>query len=137
MRMLALDVGDKWTGIAISDPLGITARPFKTIDSSALLTSLSSIIVEQKVTTIIVGYPETLRGTESAQTKKVLTIFELIKIKFASIECHLCDERYTSQEAAELKKTRTKEDRLKQHAIAAAFILRTYLDSLYNQKELD
>lgn len=137
MRILALDIGDKWTGIAISDPLGITARPLKTVASADLIASLAVIIIEQKVTSIVVGYPETLRGTESAQTKKVLAIYALIQEKFPAVECLLCDERYTSQEAADLKKATTKEARLQQHAVAAAFILRSHLDYLYSQKEID
>lgn len=137
MRILALDIGDRWTGIAISDPLGITARPYKTIDSALLFETLSLIITKERVGTIIVGYPETLRGTESEQTKKIVTIYEAIQKHFSSIECLLRDERFTSQQAAKLKKATNKEEKLDRHAVAAAFILSSYLDYLEFQKADD
>jgi len=134
MRTLALDIGDRWTGIAISDPLGITARPYKTIDSAILIVTLEEIIAKERVSTIIIGYPETLRGTESEQTKKVKAIYENIQKTFPLIVCLLRDERFTSQQAAKLKKSTNKEQKLQQHAIAAAFILNSYLDYLQFQK---
>ena len=49
MRILALDIGDKWTGVAISDPLGIIARPFTTLDSAVLFNELKKIVATEKV----------------------------------------------------------------------------------------
>ena len=73
MKILALDIGDVWTGSAYSDPLGITATPFQTIKSKDLETFIAQQIKDQKIETVVVGYPKTMRGTESEQTKKVVS----------------------------------------------------------------
>jgi len=93
MKILALDIGDRWTGIAISDPLGIIARPYDTVATHQLIDVLERIITLENISTIVVGMPITLRGLESEQTKKVKTFTQKLKL----------------------------------HAIAAAFILETYL----------
>jgi putative Holliday junction resolvase len=128
MRILALDLGDVWNGVAISDPLGITARPYATIPSTDLFIRLKEIISKEKINHIIVGYPQTLRGTHSAQTEKILLTKKAIEEQFSDIKCTLIDERFTSQRAAVLKKARDKSDKLEQHAIAAALILTSYLE---------
>lgn len=137
MRIVALDIGDRWTGVAISDPIGITARPYGTIESEHLIEKLTTIVAKERVGTIIVGYPETLRGTESDQTKKIVGIYTIIQEKFPSIECLLRDERFTSQQAAKLKKATSKEQKIQQHSVAAAFILNSYIDYLQFQKAND
>ncbi len=127
MKILALDIGDRWTGIAISDPLGIIARPYDTVATHQLIDVLERIITLENISTIVVGMPITLRGLESEQTKKVKTFTQELKQTFKTISWALWDERFTSKEAEKLKKARTKEEKLKLHAIAAAFILETYL----------
>jgi putative Holliday junction resolvase len=128
-----LDIGDVWTGVAISDPAGITARPLTTLHSTNLLEQIKELVTAQKVTKIIIGYPQTVRGTESAQTKKVVQVAHEIETLLVPIPCILLDERFTSQQAASLskKKIKTKEDKHKEHAVAAALILKSYLDHLY------
>jgi len=128
MRILALDIGDRWTGVAISDPLGILPRPYATAKTGELDTFLEKVIAKEHISTIIVGLPTTLRGTESEQTKKIIAMTDELKIKFPAIEWKLWDERFTSKQAATIKQAKTKEDKLRSHAIAAALILSTYLD---------
>lgn len=134
MKILALDLGDRWTGIAISDVLGIVARPYKTVNTTVLCEELTTIIAKESIKTIVVGLPKTLRGTESAQTLKVTTYIDTIKIKFPEISWVFWDERLTSKQAASIKKVTNKEDKLHSHAIAAALILGSYLDYLEFQK---
>ena len=133
MRIIALDIGDAWTGVAISDFAGITARPLTTLSSVNLIDQLKVLINKEKVTEIIIGYPQTLRGTESDQTRKVNTIADEIKKAFPELSCIMLDERFTSQQASLLhkKKIKTKEEKNKEHAIAAAILLKSYLDHLY------
>lgn len=133
MRIIALDIGDAWTGVAISDFAGITARPFTTLSSINLITQLEDLIKKEKVTEIIIGYPQTVRGTESDQTRKVVATADEIKEAFPSITCSMLDERFTSQQAALLnkKKAKTAENKHKEHALAAAILLKSYLDYLY------
>lgn len=128
MRTAALDIGDVWTGIAISDPLGITARPLTTVHSANLVSFLAQLIQEQQVSTMVVGHPQTLRGTSSDQTRKVEQVVVDLEKQFATIEWVLWDERMTSKQAAHIKHAKNKEEKLAQHAVAAALILRTYLD---------
>jgi len=128
MKILALDIGDRWTGVAISDPLGILPRPYDTCKTADLYTFLEKVINKENISTIVVGLPTTMRGTESDQTKKIIKITEELKTHFSTINWHLWDERLTSKQAAKIKSPKTKEDKLRSHAIAAAIFLSTYLD---------
>lgn len=128
MKILALDIGDRWTGIAISDPLGILPRPYDTCKTTDLYAFLEKIIIKENVSTVVVGLPTTMRGTESEQTKKIIATTEELKNHFPGITWHLWDERLTSKQAAKIKSPKTKEDKLRSHAIAAAIFLSTYLE---------
>lgn len=127
MKRLALDIGDVWTGVAISDELGMFARPYKTVKATELISFLRQLLQDEPIGTIVIGYPQTIGGQESEQTRKTLRIKQTLEKEFPGYNFALWDERYTSQQAQELKKVRSKEDKLKIHAIAAAFILDTYL----------
>ena len=132
-RILGLDHGERRIGLALSDPLQIIAKPFKTIDlklTKNIFDSLNSIIKEHDVEEIIVGYPITLKNEFSIQTKKVLKFAELLK-KNVQVEVKLYDERLTSQIAQKslvmqgVKTGHNKEDVDK---TAAAVFLQNYLD---------
>ena len=128
MKILALDIGDRWTGVAISDPLGIFPRPYDTFKTSELYARLEKTIEKERIVTIVVGLPTTLRGTESDQTKKVIALANDLQNYFPNIEWKMWDERLTSKQASQMRSTKTKEDKLKSHAIAAAIFLSTYLE---------
>ncbi|HRN78232.1 MAG TPA: Holliday junction resolvase RuvX [Candidatus Dependentiae bacterium] len=136
MKILALDIGDSWTGIAISDPLQMLARPYKTVASKDLKDTLTTILSAEPIITVVVGYPKTLRGTESEQTLKIKNTALKLEAMFSSVTWKLWDERLTSKQAARIQKSKTKEDKLQSHAIAAALILGSYLDHLNFQKNL-
>ena len=70
MKVLALDLGDSWVGTALSDPMKIIARPHETVKTKDLFNFLKNIFETEQIDTVLVGYPRTMRGTESAQTKK-------------------------------------------------------------------
>jgi len=128
MKILGLDLGDQWVGTAISDELGMFARPYKTVQLHELDNFLKTTIAEHNISTIIVGYPRTMRGTESDQTKKVREKKEELEKQYPAITWMLWDERLTSKQADKLKKAKTKEEKIESHSIAAAFILSSYLD---------
>ncbi len=134
MKILALDVGDRWTGIAISDSLGMFARPYKTVSTTVLREELTTIIAAEDIATVVVGLPKTLRGTESEQTLKITSYIESLKNEISNISWVFWDERLTSKQAASIKRIKNKEDKLHSHAIAAALILGSYLDYLEFQK---
>ena len=127
MRFLALDLGDVWTGTAVSDPLKIISTPLKTIKTINLITELKEIINNKNIEKIIIGYPKTMKGNESNQTKKILILKEKIKNNFKDIQIILWDERLSSKRADLLKKSNKKEDKIHKHSIAAALILELYL----------
>ena len=128
MKMVGLDLGDQWTGIAISDALKMLSRPLKTVATKDLEHALSQLIKEEQIETFVVGFPRTMKGTESEQTKKIQFHFEKLKTHFASYEWVLWDERLTSKQAAKIKPAKSKEEKLESHAIAAALILGSYLE---------
>jgi putative Holliday junction resolvase len=137
MKILALDLGDKWIGSAISDGLGITCKPYKTVDITQTEQFLETTIKEEDISTVVIGKPTTFSGLESEQTKKIINtakeLEEKINPKFNNqIKWVLWDERLSSKRAESLntKKIKTKEDKIKSHSIAAAFILQSYLDNL-------
>ena len=136
MKILALDVGDKWTGTAISDPLGMFARPYKTVETKDLQNFLSEVIKKENVKKIVVGYPKTMKGTESQQTKKVKELADKLEKKFDVVQWKLWDERLSSKRAATVKKAKTKEDKKFSHSIAAAFILDSFLMYLQSRKTI-
>ena len=132
-RILGLDHGDRRIGLALSDPLQIIAKPFKTIDlkfTKNIFDLLNSIIEEYDIEKIIVGYPITLKNEFSIQTEKVLKFVELLK-KNIQIEVELYDERLTSQIAQKsliLQGVKTGHNKEDVDKTAAAVFLQNYLD---------
>lgn len=133
-RIIALDIGDRWTGIAISDPLQMTARPHTTVATHELIAYLEKYLSQEPVECVIVGHPKTLKGTESEQTKKVTERFYALSAQFSQTQWKLWDERLSSKQASQFTSRKTQEDKLKGHAVAAALFLSSYLDHLALQK---
>ena len=128
MKIFALDLGDQWVGTAISDSLGMFARPYQTTTPKELQPFLTALFAQEEVGKVIIGYPKTMKGTISEQTKKVEETKETLAALFPTITFILWDERLSSKRAATLKHAKTKEDKIKSHSVAAAFILSSYLD---------
>lgn len=128
MKILALDIGDRWTGTALSDPTCLLAKPYKTVQTRELVDFLTNVLTIESISTIVVGLPLTLRGTESEQTQKTKAIAHKLKETFGVVNWVLWDERLTSKQAKKLKRAKTKEEKLRSHAVAAALILSTYLE---------
>jgi putative Holliday junction resolvase len=128
MKILALDIGDVHTGIAISDALGILARPLQTVPTPHVTQFLTDLFNQEQIGTVVIGHPKTMRGTISDQTKKVETTKQELEQQFPDQTWILWDERLSSKRAETLKKDTSKQDKLQSHARAAAFILTSYLD---------
>ena len=137
-RLLALDLGDAWTGIAISDPTGTLAKPYTTVPARELTKALTTILPEFQVATIVVGYPKTMKGTVSEQTRIVEKLFALLQKTFPTYQWVVWDERLSSKRASAVQKEQGgknfQEQRLKGHAIAAAFVLDSYITFLHAQQ---
>ena len=134
MKILALDLGDQWVGVAISDALCMIARPYKTVTNRELNSFLENLFRQERIDTVLVGYPKTMRGTESDQTKKIVLKKEELEKKFSEKKWLLCDERLTSKQALSMGKMK---DKLEIHARSAALILESYLLHLQFQKSLE
>lgn len=141
-KIAALDLGDQWTGVAISDNAHIIATPFETVKTENLHSYLQDFITKQNIKIIVIGIPITVRGQESEQTKKTKLLFAQLQIAFPQITFIAIDERFSSKQASELQKTKKKgtwekikEEKLKNHAIAASFILDTYLQRLQFERD--
>lgn len=132
-KILALDLGEQWIGIALSDASRILAKPLMTITPPELSKTLQSLIAEHALEIIVVGYPKTMRGTESEQTHKALVTYEKLKKVFPTITFVLWDERLSSKRADAVTLKKTPDEKKKSHARAAAFILDSYLTYLSSQ----
>lgn len=130
MRILSLDLGDVWTGTALSDPLKIIARPYQSLKSVDLIPFLQNLFQKEAIDTIVVGYPRTMKGTESLQTKKVLEQKDLLSQLFPDKKIILWDERLSSKGARAIQGKKAKTEGNNEHSIAAALILQTYLQFL-------
>lgn len=100
-RILGLDVGSKTIGLAVSDPLGITAQGLETLrrtNKRADFTRLEEVIRGYQVAEIVVGYPLRLSGAEGAQAEKMQQFAEELRRRF-QLPVHLWDERLTSAQA--------------------------------------
>ncbi len=103
-RVLGLDVGSKRIGVAVSDPLGITAQGLETIrrqNKRLDFEELGKIIRQYSVSEIVVGYPLRLSGAEGTQSEKMQLFAEDLRKKFG-LPVHLWDERLTSSQANRL-----------------------------------
>jgi putative holliday junction resolvase len=103
-RILGLDVGLRRIGIAVSDPLGITAQGLETLqrrNKRRDLTALEQIIRQYDVQQIVVGLPLRMSGAESSQSEKIQVFADDLRQRF-DLPVHLWDERLTSVEANRL-----------------------------------
>jgi putative Holliday junction resolvase len=100
-RVLGLDVGSKRIGVAISDPLGITAQGLDTVlrrNKRLDFDKLAKVIQQYAVSEIVIGYPLRLSGAEGAQSEKMQRFAEDLRKQFG-LTVHLWDERLTSSQA--------------------------------------
>lgn len=136
MRIMALDVGDVRIGIALSDPLKITAQGLETLtrtNNKKDYQYIWQLIEDKEVSELVVGLPKNMNGTIGPQGEKVKTfVEELLKYKDADLKVIYVDERLTTVTAEKTliagdvsrKKRKQVVDKL-----AATVILQSYLDS--------
>src|SRR5699024_7418377 len=133
-RILGLDVGDKYIGVAISDLLQLTSQGLTTINRESNVKdigAIESLIKEHNINRIVVGLTKNMNGSIGPQGKKVQKFAEKIRNKF-DIEIIYIDERLTTVLAENLliEADLSREKRKKViDKVAASYILQTYLDS--------
>ncbi|HIW21669.1 MAG TPA: Holliday junction resolvase RuvX [Candidatus Dorea intestinavium] len=138
MRIIGLDFGSKTVGVALSDLLGLTAQPVETIfrkNESKLRKTcarIESIIAENDVSKIVLGFPKHMNDDIGERAKKTLEFKEMLQRR-TGLEVVMWDERLTTVEAEEtlIESGIRREDRKKYiDQIAAVLILQGYMDSL-------
>ena len=138
-RILALDVGSKTIGRAVSDPLGITAQGLETIRRKNKRTDfeqLARTIAEYEVREIVVGYPLHMSGAAGAQSLKMKEFAEEIHRRFG-LPVHLWDERLTSAQANRLLRETDMSIRRRAEVVdrlAAVLILQSFMEARGNRR---
>jgi len=125
-RIVALDYGASWVGVAHTDPMQMFVQPYTTWKNFEFFKQLDEYLKKFDVEIIIIGYPITMKGKESEQTKIIIDIYEKIKNQYPTIKCILHDERLTSQHAQKIKKENNKSAH-SEHSVAASILLQSYL----------
>jgi putative Holliday junction resolvase len=133
-RVLALDVGSKRIGVAVSDPLGITAQGLDTIhrqNKRRDLEALGQVLAKYEVREIVVGLPLRLSGAEGTQSEKMRCFANDLRAHFG-LTVHLWDERWTSTQANRLLRETDLSIQKRGQAVdrmAAILILQSWLEA--------
>lgn len=135
MRALCLDLGAARTGVAISDPTGLLARPLEAIrgglEAAALARTLEPILEEHEVEALIIGHPRRLSGETGPEAKAAEAMGAALE-PLLGIPVHLWDERLSTVEARERLAAagvrRRRRSRAQIDCLAATVILQSWLD---------
>ena len=133
-RIIGIDYGDARTGIAVSDPLGITAQGLETVahgpNEKMLMNRISEIISEYDIQKIVIGYPLNMNNTKGPRVEKTDKFIEKLKNRF-HLEVIKIDERLTTVAAHrtmhDLSVSKDKKKKIVD-TISAQYILQMYLD---------
>jgi len=133
-RIMALDVGSKTIGLAVTDPLGITAQGIDTIrrkNKRTDLAALEDVIRRYNVRELVIGLPLRMSGDEGRQSGKAREFAEMVREHF-ELPVHLWDERLTSVEANRV--LRESEMSIRKRAavvdqLAAVLILQNFMEA--------
>lgn len=143
MRVMGLDFGSKTVGVAISDPLGLTAQGIETITRKQenklrkTLARIEALIEEYGVERLVLGFPKHMNNDEGERAQKSLEFAEMLKRR-TNLEVVMWDERLTTVEAERtLMETGVRREDRKKYVdtIAAVFILQGYLDFISMKKD--
>lgn len=136
-RILAIDYGQKRTGIAVTDPMQMIANGLMTIATKDLERFITDYMAKEEVETIVMGKPTQMNGENSENMKRIEPFFNRLKKLFPNKEIVYYDERFTSVLAHQAmlqsgigKKARQNKGLVDK--ISATIILEDYLQSKHN-----
>ena len=138
IRIMGLDYGSKTVGVAISDPLGLTAQGIEIIRRTSenklrrTLARIEELVREYEVTSIVLGFPKNMNNTVGERAEKSLEFKEMLERR-TGIPVIMWDERLTTVSANRtLMESGVRREDRKEYVdmIAAVYILQGYLDSL-------
>lgn len=134
-KILGIDYGDARVGLAITDALKITAQPMDTLEihgnSDLLIEKIKQIMSENKLETVVIGYPRHLNGDVSETAKKIDNV--IIKIEALGLAVVKWDERLTTVMAHKTMRDlgiKQKDKKIHADRLAAMYILEDYINSL-------
>ena len=139
MRILGLDYGSKTVGVAVSDPLGLTAQSVETIwrkqenKLRQTLARIEELAAEYQAEKIVLGLPKNMNNTIGERAEKTREFREMLERR-TGLSVVMWDERLTTVEAERtLMEASVRRENRKQYLdqLAAVFILQGYLDSLH------
>lgn len=144
MRILGIDYGDARVGIAMTDPLNITAQGLETIQRNGsdrlILKRLDELFNKYEVDTIVVGMPLNMNGTMSERANQTEKFVHKLKCKYNNMKIETIDERLTTVAAHKtmnfLDINKNKKKNIVD-TISAVYILETYLNKLKNTLQND
>ncbi len=133
-RWLALDVGAKRTGIAVTDPLRIIASALTTIPTHELVPFLKDYFRTEQVDIVVVGEPKQMDSSPSESSKMINNVITKLKQTIPTINIERMDERFTSKMASQViaQSGKTKKERQKKELIdtvSATIILQSYMEA--------
>ena len=134
MRVLAVDPGSKRVGLALSDPLGITANPLPSLPAepaATLAERIAGVAREREADRVVVGLPRRLDGSEGPEAAAARRLADAVRAA-SRLPVSLYDERLTSaaaERALIAQGVRRARRRELSDQVAASLILRSYLDS--------
>lgn len=144
MRMMGLDFGTVTVGVAVSDPLGLTAQGIETIryvehKKNLIFERLQELISEYEIYSIVVGLPKDLIGTETERAAASKSFAKSLRRKF-HLPVDLWDERLTTMAAERILIAANVSRRKRKKVIdkeAAVLILQSYLDKKRMEQKRD
>ena len=137
-RVMGLDFGSKTVGVAVSDPLGITAQGVEIIRRESenklrrTLARIEELVAEYQVTSFVLGFPKNMNNTIGERAEKSLAFKEMLERR-TGLPVVMWDERLTTVEANRtLMESGVRREKRKEYIdkLAAVYILQGYLDSL-------
>ena len=133
-RILAIDYGQKRTGIAVSDNLQMIANGLATVETKEIWEFLANYMQNEDVETIVVGYPRQTNGEDSENMKRITPFVNRLKKLYPNKNIEMYDERFTSVLAHQAilssgirKKARQNKSLVDK--ISATIILQDYMES--------
>ena len=135
MRILGIDYGDARVGLAISDPLGITAQGLETINHNdndkLVLKRIEELVKEYEILEFVVGMPVNMNGTSGERVEKTKKFIHKLRCKFNTIKVETVDERLTTVAAHKTMNfldLKPKNKRQIVDTISAVYILEIYMN---------
>ena len=142
IRIMGLDFGSKTVGVAVSDPLGITAQGIEIVRRTSenklrkTLARIEALVAEYQVTEFVLGLPKNMNNTSGERVEKTME-FKAMLERRTGLPVHIWDERLTTVAADRtLIEAGVRRENRKEYVdmLAAVYILQGYLDSLERKK---